>query len=73
MKPFCLVVLLIGAAAAASNDADGLISTALKFVKDCNDKSITLCVKVRNSSVKQKFSMDNCCDNFQLDGKEMKN
>lgn len=46
MKHFYLLVLLVGAATAAS-DADGLISGALKFVKDCNDKSITLCIKVR--------------------------
>jgi hypothetical protein len=46
MKHFCLLVLFIGAATAAS-DTDGLITGALKFVKDCNDKSITLCIKVR--------------------------
>lgn len=46
MKHFYLLVLLVGAATAAS-DTDGLISGALKFVKDCNDKSITLCIKVR--------------------------
>ena len=45
MKPFCFLILLIGAVAAS--DTDGLITGALKFVKDCNDKSITLCVKVR--------------------------
>lgn len=47
MKPFCFLVLLISVAAAA--DTDGLITGALKFVKDCNDKSITLCIKVRKS------------------------
>jgi hypothetical protein len=46
MKHFYLLVLLIGAASATS-DTDGLITGALKFVKDCNDKSITLCIKVR--------------------------
>lgn len=45
MKHFYLLVLLVGAATAAS-DTDGLITGALKFVKDCNDKSITLCIKV---------------------------
>lgn len=46
MKNFYLLVLFIGAVA-ASTDTDGLLTTALKFVKDCNDRSITLCVKVR--------------------------
>lgn len=45
MKPFCFLVLLIGVAAAA--DTDGLITGALKFVKDCKDSSITLCIKER--------------------------
>lgn len=52
MKPFCFLILLIGAVAAS--DTDGLITGALKFVKDCNDKSITLCVKVRKRDKKIK-------------------
>lgn len=59
MKHFYLLVLLVGAATAAS-DTDGLISGALKFVKDCNDKSITLCIKVRRID---DFKL-NFCDNL---------
>jgi hypothetical protein len=46
MKQFCVLLVLVAAASAAS-DTDGLVSTALRFVKDCNDKSLTLCIKVR--------------------------
>jgi hypothetical protein len=46
MKQFCVLLVLVAAASAAS-DTDGLVTTALKFVKDCNDKSLTLCIKVR--------------------------
>lgn len=45
MKQFYVFIVLIVAASAAS-DSDGLITTALKFVKDCNEKSMTLCIKV---------------------------
>lgn len=48
MKQF-LVILVFVAAASAASESDGLITTALKFVKDCNDKSITLCIKVRSA------------------------
>lgn len=46
MKQFC-VFLMIVVVASASSESDGLLTTALKFVKDCNDKSITLCIKER--------------------------
>jgi len=61
MKPFCFLILLIGAAAATS-DTDGLITGALKFVKECNDKSITLCVKVRKLDEKNEknYLVKNC-------------
>lgn len=48
MKQFYVFLLLV-AAASATSESDGLITTALKFVKDCNEKSITLCIKVRNA------------------------
>lgn len=46
MKQFCVLLVLV-AAVSATSESDGLLTTALKFVKDCNDKSITLCIKVR--------------------------
>jgi hypothetical protein len=46
MKQFYVLFVLVAAASAAS-DSDGMITTALKFVKDCNDKSMVLCIKVR--------------------------
>lgn len=46
MKQFCVLLVLVAAASAAS-DADGVVSTALKFVKDCQGNSLTLCIKVR--------------------------
>ena len=65
MKPFCFLILLIGAVAAS--DTDGLITGALKFVKDCNDKPITLCVKVRKraekNKTKKKLSHEKLCAN----------
>lgn len=50
MKQF-YVFFVLAAAASATSDSDGLITTALKFVKDCNEKSLTLCIKVRDSEV----------------------
>lgn len=46
MKQFYVLLVLVAAASAAS-ESDSLLTTTLKFVKDCNDKSITLCIKVR--------------------------
>lgn len=46
MKQFYVLFVLVVAASAAS-DSDGLITSTLKFVKDCNEKSLTLCIKVR--------------------------
>jgi hypothetical protein len=51
MKQFYVFLVLVAAASAAS-ESDGLLTTALKFVKDCNDKSITLCIKVRPAARK---------------------
>lgn len=46
MKQFYVFLVLV-VAASATSESDGLLTTALKFVKDCNEKSITLCIKVR--------------------------
>lgn len=46
MKQF-YVFLVLAVAGSATSDSDGLIKTALKFVKECNEKSLTLCIKVR--------------------------
>ncbi|CAG9808806.1 unnamed protein product [Chironomus riparius] len=56
MKLFCFLILLIGAVAASHTH--GLITGALKFAKDCNDKSITLCVKERTIQLFEKTKGD---------------
>ena len=40
-----LFVLIV--AASATSEGDGVITSALKFVKDCEADSLTLCIKVR--------------------------
>lgn len=47
MKTFVVFVALFAVAAAAQSETDGLLSSALKFVKDCGDKSMVLCLKER--------------------------
>lgn len=47
MKQFVVLFAVLAVAAAAPSETDGLLSSALKFVKDCGDKSMVLCVKVR--------------------------
>lgn len=44
-----LLYVFIGlfALAAASDSDDGLLSSALTFVKECGEKSMVLCIKVR--------------------------
>lgn len=47
MKKICVLFSLITIATASLNsETDGLLSTALKFVRDCGDKSMLLCAKV---------------------------
>jgi hypothetical protein len=46
MKHFCIILALVALTSAAS-ETDGVLSTALKFVKDCGDKSMVLCLKER--------------------------
>lgn len=45
---FTIVLLAFGmsAASAVPSETDGLLTTALHFVKECGDKSIFLCMKV---------------------------
>lgn len=51
MKQFVVLFAVLAVAAAApQSETDGLLTSALKFVKDCGDKSMVLCVKVRPSS-----------------------
>ncbi|XP_053669984.1 uncharacterized protein LOC128720345 [Anopheles nili] len=48
MKQFyVLFAVLAVAVAAPSSEADGLLTSALKFVRDCGEKSIVLCAKER--------------------------
>lgn len=48
MKQFVVLFAVLAVAAAApQSETDGLLTSALKFVKDCGDKSMVLCVKVR--------------------------
>ncbi|XP_039451165.1 uncharacterized protein LOC120430146 [Culex pipiens pallens] len=47
MKQFVVLFAVLAVAAAAPSETDGLLSSALKFVKDCGDKSMVLCVKER--------------------------
>lgn len=47
MKQFVVLFAVLAVAAAAPSETDGILSSALKFVKDCGDKSMVLCVKVR--------------------------
>ena len=52
MKQFVVLFAVLAVAAAAPSETDGLLSSALKFVKDCGDKSMVLCVKVRAARLK---------------------
>jgi hypothetical protein len=47
MKIFYVIFAVIAVASAAPSESDGLLSTTLKFVKDCGDKSMVLCLKER--------------------------
>lgn len=51
MKQFyVLFAVLAVAVAAPSSEADGILTSALKFVRDCGEKSIVLCAKVSRPS-----------------------
>ncbi|CAO1426554.1 unnamed protein product [Diamesa hyperborea] len=47
MKQFCVIFAMLALATAAPSESDSLLSTSLKFVKDCGDKSMVLCFKER--------------------------
>lgn len=54
MMKLCTVVVVMSlatlggrsAASALPSESDGLLTTALHFVKECGDKSMFLCMKV---------------------------
>ena len=47
MKKICVLFSIMTIATASLNtETDNLLSTALKFVRDCGDKSMLLCAKV---------------------------
>jgi hypothetical protein len=54
MKRFCVLFAILAVASAAPAESDGLVATALRFVKDCGDKSMVLCMKVSRSTNKKK-------------------
>lgn len=60
MKIICVFIAIFAVAAASSSENDGLLTTALKFVKDCGDKSMVLCMKVRiiNKKWKKKLNLN---------------
>ncbi|GAB0087557.1 osiris 9 [Sergentomyia squamirostris] len=47
MKSLCVLIVAIAVASASPSETDGLLTTALKFVKECGDKSMVLCLKER--------------------------
>lgn len=55
MKKICVLFSIITIATASLNtETDNLLSTALKFVRDCGDKSMLLCAKVSKFSFNKK-------------------
>lgn len=46
MKLFVVLVAIFAVAAAAPSETDNLLTSALRFVRDCGDKSMVLCAKV---------------------------
>lgn len=48
MKEICVLLAILSVALGApSQESEGLLSSTIKFVKDCGDKSMVLCMKVR--------------------------
>lgn len=55
MKKICVLFSIITIATASLNtETDNLLSTALRFVRDCGDKSMLLCAKVSKTNTKSK-------------------
>lgn len=53
MKEVCLLLAIISVALGApSYESEGLLTSTIKFVKDCGDKSMVLCFKVRKKSIR---------------------
>lgn len=54
MKKICVLFSIITIATASLNtETDNLLSTALKFVRDCGDKSMLLCAKVSKFQIQK--------------------
>lgn len=54
MKKICVLFSIITIATASMNsETDSLLSTALKFVRDCGDRSMFLCAKVSKRKKKR--------------------
>lgn len=51
MKLFVVLVAIFAVAAAAPSETDSLLTSTLRFARDCGDKSIFLCMKVPTCSV----------------------
>lgn len=61
MKKICVLFSIITIATASLNtETDNLLSTALKFVRDCGDKSMLLCAKVsrKKFTIQIKLTID---------------
>lgn len=53
MKEVCVLLAIISVALGApSYESEGLLTSTIKFVKDCGDKSMVLCFKVRKKSIR---------------------
>lgn len=64
MKKICVLLSIISIATASVNtETDNLLSTALKFVRDCGDRSMLSCAKV------SKFSTKKICPCYDFFGK----
>lgn len=52
MKEICVLLAIFSVALGApSYENEGLLTSTIKFVKDCGDKSMVLCFKVRQKDV----------------------
>lgn len=50
MKEICVLLAIFSVALGApSYESEGLLTSTIKFVKDCGDKSMVLCFKVRKN------------------------
>lgn len=56
-KIFCILIAISAVTVAVPNETDGLLSTALHFVKECGQKSMYLCMKVSYCVLKVYFNV----------------